>query len=193
TLLATFAISIIIKQGVRLFAGAELKLVGIPYNGNIRLGDVSIPHYHLFIIAMTILATLITWFIFQKTSFGKKSRATTQNRGMTECLGIDTSSVDTWTFAHGMGLAGLAGAVIAPISSVSPFMGTSYLTDTFMNVVVGGVSSLVGTALSSLMIGESVSVLSGISNEISAKILVFLIVIVIIRFKPEGLFALERR
>lgn len=193
TLLATYAIAIIIKQGIRLLFGAELKLVGIPYAGNIQIGKVVIPHYYIFIISVTIAVLLITWVIFNKTGFGKRIRSTTQNRAMTECLGIDTSRVDTWTFAHGMGLAGLAGAVVAPISSVSPFMGSTYLTDTFMNVVVGGVNSFIGTALSSVMIGESISILGGISGEISAKILVFLFVIVIIRFKPEGLFVSERR
>lgn len=193
TLLATFAISIIIKQGVRLACGAELKLVVIPFRGNIKIADVVIPYYYLFVIVITILATIVTWWIFHKTRFGKTAASTTQNRAMTECLGIDTSKVDAWTFAHGMGLAGLAGAVLAPISSVSPFMGTTYLTDTFMNVVVGGVNSLVGTALSSVMIGEATSILGGYSDMVNAKIIVFLIVIVIIRSRPEGLFVTERR
>lgn len=193
TLLATYALSIIIKQGIRLIFGADLKLVDIPFRGNIEIGKVVIPYYNIFIISVTIFVLLMTWFIFHRTYLGKKMRATTQNRAMTECLGIDTSKVDTWTFAHGMGLAGLAGAVVAPISSISPFMGASYLTDTFMNVVVGGVNSLLGTAFSSIVIGESISILGGIGNEINAKILVFLIVIVIIRFKPEGLFTNERR
>lgn len=193
TLLATFAVSILLKQGVRLICGAELKLVGIPFRGNFTIGKVVVPHYYLFVILITILAAVVTWWIFHKTRFGKTAASTTQNRAMTECLGIDTSRVDTWTFAHGMGLAGLAGAVLAPISSVSPFMGATYLTDTFMNVVVGGVNSLVGTALSSVMIGESTSILGGFSDMVNAKIIVFLIVIVIIRFKPEGLFASERR
>lgn len=193
TLLATFAISIIIKQSVRLVCGAELKLVGIPYRAQIKISEVVIPHYYLFVIGITIFATLVTWWIFHKTRFGKTAASTTQNRAMTECLGIDTSKVDTWTFAHGMGLAGLSGAVLAPISSVSPFMGATYLTDTFMNVVVGGVNSLVGTALSSVMIGESTSILGGFGDMVNAKIIVFLIVIVIIRFKPEGLFVTERR
>ncbi len=112
---------------------------------------------------------------------------------MVECLGIATSKVDTWTFAYGAGLAGLAGAVIAPINSVSPTMGGAYLTDSFMTVVVGGVQSIIGTALGSGIVGESRTILAGFSNEVFAKILVFLIIIVIIRFKPEGLFARERR
>ena len=120
-------------------------------------------------------------------------RAVTSNRPMTECLGINTHAVDSLTFAFGVGLAGLAGAVLAPIRGVSPFMGASYITDSFINVCVGGLQSMIGTTLSSLLIGESTSILGGFWNEVDAKILVFLIVVVLIRFRPDGLFRKEKR
>lgn len=112
---------------------------------------------------------------------------------MTECLGINTSKVDGITFAYGFGLAGVAGVMIAPIVGVTPFLGEKYLTNAFMNVIVGGLNSLLGTGLSSALIGESITVVSGFSDEVSAKLLIFIIVIILIRFKPEGLFTKERR
>ena len=112
---------------------------------------------------------------------------------MTECLGIDTKKVDTITFSHGMGLAGLAGAAIAPLSTVTYALGESWLTNTFMNVVMGGVSSLFGTVCSSVIIQEAISLISGFSNSVMAQIIVLLVVIVIVRVKPEGLFTPKGR
>lgn len=193
TLLATYALSLIIKQLINLICGSELKYVEIPFDGNIDLFGVAIPYYNIYILLITALIMLTTFVIFYKTPFGKKMRAVTGNRSMTECLGINTHAVDSLTFAYGVGLAGLAGAVIAPIRGVSPFMGASYITDSFMNVCVGGLQSLVGTTASSLLIGESTSILGGFWNEVNAKILVFLIVVVFIRFRPDGLVRKERR
>lgn len=193
TLLATYALSLIIKQLVNLICGSELKYVAVPFDGNISLFGVTVPLYNIFIIIITAAVLLITWIIFYKTPFGMEMRAATGNRSMAECLGINCRAVDTLTFAYGVGLAGLAGAVLAPIRGVSPFMGASYVTDSFMNVCVGGLQSLPGTALSSLLIGQSTSLLGGVWNEVNAKMLVFLIVVVIIRFRPDGLFRKERR
>lgn len=193
TLLATYGVSLILERLVYLIFGAETKNVPMPIPGLLQMGEVTIAYYNIFIIVVSILLLLITFFIFQKTKFGKKMRATTQNRDMTECLGIETSRVDTWTFAYGAGLSGLAGAMVAPIISVTPSLGASYLTDSFMTVVIGGVQSIFGTALGSVMIGEARTILSGLTSSVTAKILVFLIVIVIIRFKPQGLFTKERR
>lgn len=193
TLLATYALSLIIKQLVNLICGSELKYVAVPFDGNISLFGVTVPLYNIFIIIITAAVLLITWIIFYKTPFGMEMRAATGNRSMAECLVINCRAVDTLTFAYGVGLAGLAGAVLAPIRGVSPFMGASYVTDSFMNVCVGGLQSLPGTALSSLLIGQSTSLLGGVWNEVNAKMLVFLIVVVIIRFRPDGLFRKERR
>jgi len=193
TLLATFGISIILQQLVRLLCGPDLKHIAVPFDGQLSFGNLIIPVYNIFTVLVVILVLLLTAVLFFKTAFGKKLRAITQNRNMTECLGIDTSRIDTWTFAYGSALAGLAGAMLSPVRSVSPFMGSAYMVDSFMTVVVGGVNSIFGTAVGSAMVGESVAVLGGLGNEITAKVLVFIFIIIIIRFKPEGLFARERR
>lgn len=127
TLLATYALSLIIKQLVNLICGSELKYVAVPFDGNISLFGVTVPLYNIFIIIITAAVLLITWIIFYKTPFGMEMRAATGNRSMAECLGINCRAVDTLTFAYGVGLAGLAGAVLAPIRGVSPFMGATEL------------------------------------------------------------------
>ena len=187
TLLATYGLSLILKQGTKLIFGANIQYVENPFSGVVTIGNVSIPIYNIVVIIVSLLVLLLTWFVFFKTSFGRQMRATTGNRTMTECLGINTSKVDTLTFGYGFALAGVAGVMIAPIVGVTPFLGEKYLTNAFMNVIVGGLNSLVGTGLSSALIGESITVLSGFSDEVSAKLIIFLIVIVLIRFKPEGL------
>jgi urea transport system permease protein len=193
TLLATFALSIILQQIVRMVLGPEDKFVGLPIEGSLAIQGIVVPLYNVFLIVVALVIMLATLALFYKTSFGMQLRAVTKNRNMAQCLGINTSRIDTLTFACGSGLAGLAGALIAPVKSVMPTMGTSYIIDGFLTVVLGGFTSIVGTAAGSVVISESVTVMAGFISEITAKILVFLIIIVLIRFKPEGLFTSERR
>lgn len=193
TLLATYAISIILKQTALLLFGKSYKQVSYPITNVINMGSIYIESYKLVVCLIALVALFGTLLFINKTTMGRKIRSTTQNRTMTGCFGIDTGKVDTITFAHGMGLAGLAGAAIAPLSTVTYALGESWLTNTFMNVVLGGVSSLFGTVLSSFIIQEFISVISGFSNSVMGQIVVLLIVIVIIRIKPEGLIAPKGR
>ncbi len=193
TLLATYAISIILKQLALIIFGKSYKQVPYPVSAVWYVGPVYVEVYKLMICIISIVALIGTLVFIHKTSMGCKIRSTTQNRTMTECLGIDTRRVDTITFSHGMGLAGLAGASIAPLATVTYSLGESWLTSTFMNVVMGGVSSLFGTVASSFIIQESVSLISGATNSITAQIVVLLIVIIIVRLKPEGLFTPKGR
>ena len=193
TLLATFALSIILQQLVRMAFGPEDKFVGLPMEGSFSLQGIVIPHYNVFLIAVALGILAATLALFYKTGFGMQLRAVTKNRSMAQCLGVNTARIDTLTFACGSGLAGLAGALIAPVKSVMPSMGSYYIVDGFLTVVLGGFASIAGTAASSVVISESVTVMAGYISEITAKVLVFLIIIVLIRFKPEGLFTSEKR
>lgn len=193
TMLATFGISVVLQQVTNLIFGAQSQYVAIPIEGNLSAGKVVIPYYNIFTILFAAAVSAGTVFLLKKTRFGKRVRAITQNRTMAECLGIDSARIDTLTFAFGCGLAGMAGALAAPVKSVSPFMGGPYLVSSFMTSVVGGVASFFGTAVGSLLVGESTALLGGVSNDVFASILVFLLIIAVIRFKPEGLFAKERR
>ncbi|MDD2214682.1 MAG: urea ABC transporter permease subunit UrtB, partial [Oscillospiraceae bacterium] len=188
TLLATYAISILLKQGALLLLGKNYKKVDYPVKAVFQWGSVYLESYKLVVAGLSVGVLLLTLLLIYKTKTGRMIRAAMQNRSMTESLGINTKKVDTLTFAYGMGLAGLAGAAIAPLSTVTYTLGESWLTNTFMNVVMGGVSSLFGTLASSVLIQESVSVISGLSNSVTAQIIVLLVVIVVVRLKPDGLF-----
>lgn len=192
TMLATFGVSVVLQQTTNLIFGAQSQYVAIPMEGKFSLGKVVVPYYNLFTIAFAAAVTAGTVLLLKKTKFGRRVRAVTQNRAMAECLGIDSARVDTLTFAFGSGLAGLAGALAAPVKSVSPFMGGPYLINSFLTSVVGGVASFFGTTVGSLLVGESTALLGGVSNDVLASILVLLMIIVAIRFRPQGLFAKER-
>ncbi|MDF2512471.1 MAG: inner-rane translocator [Herbinix sp.] len=193
TLLATYGISIILKQLALIVFGKSYKQVEYPVSTVFHMGSIYIESYKLILCAISMIALAATLILINKTTMGLKIRSTTQNRTMTECLGIDTRKVDSITFSHGMGLAGLAGAAIAPLTAITYSLGESWLTNTFMNVVMGGVSSLFGTVASSFIIQEAISLISGYSNSVTAQIVVLIIVIAIVRFKPEGLFTPKGR
>jgi urea transport system permease protein len=191
TILATWGIGIMLQQAVRLTAGADLRYVHLPeaLAGGLNLGGVEIPVYRLLILGVTAGLLILTWFVMQRTEFGMKLRAVTQNSEMARCYGINSARVYSLTFAFGAGLAGLAGALVAPIKSVSPDMGTGFVVDAFMVVVVGGVGSLLGTVASSGILGGSTAALAFTLNDTLARVLVFLAVVVLVRFRPQGLFA----
>lgn len=193
TLLATYGVSLLLQQLIRMIFGPGGKSVKNPLESTLSIGSVVLPHFRLFIILFSVFLLLVVAFVIYKTRFGIQLRTVTQNREMSECLGINTSLIDTFTFAFGAGMAGIAGAVLAPLKTVSPTMGMDYLVDAFMVVVLGGVGSLTGTVIGSGVIGEANQLLTLVTTETLGKILVFILVIIVIRFKPEGLFKMERR
>lgn len=195
TILATWGIGIMLQQVVRLTAGAELRYVKMPegLGSSLEVAGVSISSYRLFMIIVACLLLSITWYIFHRTEFGMKVRAVMQNKEMAECCGINSEKVYSLTFAYGAGLAGVAGALVSALKSVSPEMGTNFVVDAFMVVVVGGVGSLMGTAGSSLILGEINAGVSYMLNDTLGKAIVFLAVVIMIRFRPQGLFALKKR
>lgn len=188
TLLGTFALSYIFQQLIRSIFGPEDQQMSLPVDVAFELGNVYIPVYNLILIALSILILLGTLLLLTKTTLGMQIRANVQNRKMVQCLGISSPKIDTLTFTYGCALAGIAGALIAPIKGISPGMGMTYIVDSFLVVVLGGLQSIIGSLFSSLIISESSTVLAGYMTEISAKLIVFMAIIVIIRFKPQGLF-----
>ena len=176
--------------------------------GSIDLGGVTMPTARLFIIALTILALWgVTWFL-QKSVWGIRIRAVTQNRSMSDCLGIPTETVDALTFLIGSGLAGVAGVAVTLLGSVGPNLGGNYIVDCFMVVVLGGVGKLLGTGLAALGIGVISYVVGSGSllliwpsmppglNELitffattsMAKVLVFALIVLFLQVRPAGLF-----
>lgn len=196
TLLATWGVGIILQVVVKLIFGPELYYVGAPkiLDGGFRtIGLLPFPWYRLFLIILAIVIMIVTYLILFKTDLGLKVRAVRRNRTMAGCLGIDTAKVDMMIFAFGSGLAGIAGAVLAPIKSVSTTMGFPYAVDSFMVLVLGGVGSLWGVVAGSGLIGEAETILSFIYNSVIGKLLVFIFIVIAIRVFPKGLFGYHER
>ena len=195
TILATWGIGVILQQFIRLTVGSELKYLEIPpyMAGSMSLFGQQVSIYRVFIFLFAIAIFILAWFIIFKTKFGMKLRAVTQNKDIASCFGVNSGAVYSATFAFGTGIAALAGAFIAPLKSISPDMGTNYIIDAFMVVVLGGVESLIGTAASSFIIGETSSFIASFSNDTLAKALVLVITILILRIKPQGLFTRKIR
>ena len=202
TLLATWGLSIVLQGVIKLIFTAQLKYVKAPpyISGNLTLladaqGSpiVAISYYRLFIVAVAIALLILTGYLLNGTSLGRQVRAVTQNRDMAKCLGVNTSFVDMITFAYGCGLAGIAGAVISSLKSVSPPMGQDYLVDAWLVVVTGGVDKIIGVLGGAFLIGEANAVIAYLLNDPTARVIVLAAVIVLIRYRPEGLFTTQKR
>ncbi|MDN3519508.1 urea ABC transporter permease subunit UrtB [Aquisalimonas lutea] len=190
TILATWGIGIVIEQLVRAGFGSDSRYVARPAfleDGFLFLGAY-VSSYRLFIILFSLAMLAATWYLLFRTEFGTKLRAVIQNTEISRCYGISAKRVYALTFAYGAGLAAVAGALVTPLVSVTPTMGTSFVVDAFLVVIVGGVGSVLGSAASALMIGEASAWLSFLSSETTGRILILLGVIVLIRFRPQGLF-----
>lgn len=190
TLLATWGIGIILQQAVRMGIGAESRFVAGPaiLEGNIEIGGVVMSNYRIFVILFSFGVLVATWALLTRTEFGTKLRAVIQNRRISECYGIEASRIYAGTFAYGAGLAGLAGALITPLFSTIPTMGTGLVVDAFLVVIIGGLGSLIGTGVAALLIGEATALVSIVMNDTLGRIAVLAAIILLIRFRPSGLF-----
>ena len=195
TILATWGVGVILQQGVRLAAGAELRYVKMPdiLTNPVTFLGYDESAYRIFIFVVAVALLIVTYVLVFRTEFGLQLRAVTQNRDIACCFGVNAGRIYSLTFAYGAGLAGLAGALVSPLKSVSPDMGTNYVVDAFLVVVAGGVQSLLGTVASSYLIGQASGVLAFLSDDTMAKAIVFLGVVALIRLFPQGLFAMRVR
>ena len=191
TILATWGIGVIAQQAIRLTVGGELRYVQMPklLESSVSILGVETSLFRVFILIVTALLFALTWYLMYRTDIGMKLRAITQNRDVASCFGINSDRIYSLTFAYGAGLAGLAGALVSPLKSVSPEMGTTYVVDAFMVVVLGGVESILGTVASSAILGELTGLIAFYKNDTIAKALALLAIIILIRFRPQGLFS----
>jgi len=196
TLLATWAISLLLTNLVRVIFGTQNLRFQTPWylTGGVRVvGDFLITTNHLFAIAFAVAAFVASLALLRLTPLGLFIRATTQNRGMAGCVGIATRRIDMAAFGFGAGLAGLAGLALSPIYNVNPTMGTGFIIDSFMVVVLGGVGSLLGTALAALGIGLVDVGIEPFYGAVAAKVIALLLIIVLIQWRPQGLIAARGR
>ena len=184
-----------LQQIVRLAVGGELRYVQMPdsLSHSVSILGADTPAYRIFIFLMAAALFAATWYLMNRTTIGMKLRAVVQDRNIAACFGINADRIYGLTFAYGAGLAGLAGALVSPLKSVSPEMGTGYVVDAFMVVVLGGVQSLFGTVASAFLLGELSGVIAFLQNDTVAKAMVLLAIVVLIRFRPQGLFVARVR
>ncbi|HJV60731.1 MAG TPA: urea ABC transporter permease subunit UrtB [Albitalea sp.] len=196
TLLATWGISLVLMQSVRSLFGAQNVQVENPswLSGGVQvLSNLTLPFNRIAIIAFAALVLAALAFMVGRTRLGLFVRGVTQNRPMAACMGVDTARVDTWAFALGSGIAGLAGCALSQVGNVGPDLGQGYIVDSFMVVVLGGVGQLAGTVVAALGLGVLDKLLEGVAGAVLAKIMVLVFIVVFIQKRPQGLFAMKGR
>ena len=195
SLLATWGVSLVLQQLARTIFGAPNVNVSAPsvLNGNFEVAGVIMTYKRVFIILLVAFCLLLMYLLMYKTSYGKKVRATMQNRSMAQCLGIHTNRIDTLTFAIGSGLAGVAGAALCLLGPVGSSLGQNYIVDTFMVVVLGGVGKLAGSIAGALLIGMSNAAIQFGTSANIAKAIVLFLVIMFLQKRPQGLFTIRSR
>ncbi len=195
TLLATWGVSLVLQQAVRSIFGANNREVGAPsyMTGVWDLGGFQITYGRLWIIVFSLAVFLALLVVMKGTSLGLRMRAVIQNRRMAAAMGIRTPVIDALTFALGSGVAGIAGVALSQIDNVSPNLGQSYIIDSFLVVVFGGVGNLWGTLLGALSLGLANKFLEPLAGAVLGKIVLLAIIILFIQRRPRGLFALKGR
>jgi urea transport system permease protein len=196
TLLATWGISLMLMQAVRSLFGAQNVGVENPswMSGSwALLSNLQLPWNRMLIVAFSMAVLAAVALMIGRTRLGLFVRGVTQNRPMASCMGVNTARIDTYAFALGSGIAGLAGCALSQIGNVGPDLGQSYIVDSFMVVVLGGVGQLAGTVYAAMGLGLLNKVLEGWAGAVLAKIAVLVFIIVFIQKRPQGIFAMKGR
>ncbi len=196
TLLATWGISLMLMQAVRSLFGAQNVGVENPtwMSGSwVLMSNLQLPWNRILIVVFSLAVLAGVALMIGRTRLGLFVRGVTQNRPMASCMGVNTARIDTYAFALGSGIAGLAGCALSQIGNVGPDLGQSYIVDSFMVVVLGGVGQLAGTVYAALGLGLLNKVLEGWAGAVLAKIAVLVFIIVFIQKRPQGIFAMKGR
>jgi urea transport system permease protein len=196
TLLATWGISLILMQAVRTVFGAQNVGVENPswMSGSLAvLPSLNLPYNRLIIIGFAVFVLVSVALLISKTRLGLFVRGVTQNRAIAACMGVNTARIDTYAFALGSGIAGVAGCALSQIGNVGPDLGQGYIVDSFMVVVLGGVGQLAGTVYAALGLGVINKLLEGMAGAVLAKIAVLVFIIIFIQKRPQGIFAMKGR
>jgi len=196
TLLATWGISLGLIQTIRLIFGAQNVSVANPdwLAGGLQIAHgLVLPWTRIAVVGFVIVVAVAVWFILQRTRFGLEVRAVTQNRAMAACIGIPTKRVDALVFGLGSGIAGLGGVALSQLGNVGPELGQSYIIDSFMVVVLGGVGRLAGAVAAALGLGVVNKLLEPLAGAVLGKIAVLVFIILFIQRRPQGLFAIKGR
>lgn len=196
TLLATWGISLMLMQLVRTLFGAQNVGVENPswMSGGVQvLGNLSLPYNRLVIIGFAVFVLLGVAWLIGKKRLGLFVRGVTQNRSTAACMGVNTARIDTYAFALGSGIAGLAGCALSQVGNVGPDLGQGYIVDSFLVVVLGGVGQLAGTVYAAMGLGVLNKFLEGWVGAVLAKIALLVFIIIFIQKRPQGIFAMKGR
>jgi branched-subunit amino acid ABC-type transport system permease component len=186
TMLATWGLSLFFIGLVTTIYGNTIKGVPTPLGG-FAIGGYSASYYTLFLVAMALIVLGFVFVLLRYTRFGLISRATMQNPGMAAALGVNPSKVYMVTFALGAAITGLAGGLLAPVSGITPGMGSAYVAKAFITVVGGGASILAGTTSASLLFGTINQMASFLTTPVFGEVILFISAIVLIRLLPQGI------
>ncbi len=187
TILATWGVALILQELLKLAFGVTTKDVPLPIGGRVSLGPVVYPTYRLAVVAGSITVLVAVFVLLFWTDFGVRLRAVIQDAEAAELLGVRQDRLYSIGFAFGAALAGLAGAVLAPITTVAPEMGQSYLVESFFAVILGGTTP--GVVVGSAVVGGSASLLTYELSPVVAEAVVFVAAIAVIVARPEGIFS----
>lgn len=192
TLLATWGLSLVIRQVVTIVLGSQQRGSDALFSGTVSILGVDYPVYRIFIMAMALLIGAAYFLVIFRSDFGVKLRAVIEKRDMATALGVDSRRVDALTFAGGAGVAALAGAIVSPLGTVNPNMGLPWLIDSFLVVIVGG-DSAIGPVVGAFFVGGAESTLAFFIQPVTASMLVLIFAIVALRLRPQGLAGGRRR
>ncbi|MEK3712233.1 urea ABC transporter permease subunit UrtB [Bacillus sp. FSL K6-1005] len=195
SLLATWGVSLILQQAARSIFGAPNVAVKSPewLTGGVTLFSVTFPYKRLFILALVLFTLALLGFYLFKTSAGRRMQAVTLNRSMAYCLGVSVRKTDTLAFALGSGLAGIAGSSLTLLGSIGPTLGSSYLVDAFMIVILGGIGKLKGTIIGAVLVGLLSTFVEYSASATIAKVVVFAFIILFLQWRPSGLASVRTR
>jgi branched-chain amino acid transport system permease protein len=192
-MLGTYAIALVLREGVRMLLGGQFFNVVAPLVGSFSMGEVSISKWRTAVISITVLVMIACYLLLTRTRFGLQVRASLENPALARASGISTGRVYTATFAFGAGLAGLAGGLMVPIYSLNADLGVPFLIKSFLAVMLGGMGSFEGSIVGAAFVGATSAALPWAIKPVVADMLVFLIAIAIVKFRPEGLLSTWRR
>ena len=195
TLLVTWGVALILQQAARDIFGAPNVEVRAPgwLSGSVDLGVIQLPAARLFILALAAAAVVGLSLLLKATPLGRRIRAVVQNRDLAETAGVSTRSTDRLTFFIGSGLAGIAGVALTLLGSTGPTLGTSYIVDAFLVVVAGGIGQIRGAVIAAFGLGLLQATFEYSTTASIAKVMVFVVVVIFLQIRPQGIFAIRTR
>jgi urea transport system permease protein len=195
TLLVTWGVSLILQQAARDIFGAPNVDVRAPswLSGSVNIGITHVPAARLFILVLAVAAVVGLSLLLKMTALGRRIRGVVQNRDLAETVGISTRSTDRLTFFIGSGLAGIAGVALTLLGSTGPTLGTSYIVDAFLVVVAGGIGQIKGAVIAAFGLGLLQATLEYSTTASVAKVMVFVVVVVFLQLRPQGIFSVRTR